>query len=342
MTRQDRIDALVGDHAARLSARLQAYRNQLFPPEFPQGAAQVHLGRGGGAPRRQGRLPAQAPPRRSRPLPRDPPRRTPPLLRRRRPGAACRPRGPRQGDRHATCPAAAPATTSRSIAVINFKGGSGKTTTAAHLAQRPRSTATGCSPSTSTPRPRSRRSTATSPSSTCSTAAPSTTPSATRTPCPSRRSSSRATSPTSTSCRATSTSWSSSTRPRGRSPTAPAAGRLFFTRVGDCLAEVEGRYDLVVIDCPPQLGFLTISALSRGDRGAGDRPSADARRHVDVPVPADDLEPPRRRRGGRGRHELRLAALPRHPLRARRRPAEPDGRLHARAVRRPRPEPRRC
>ena len=31
MTRQDRIDALVGDHAARLSARLQAYRNQLFP-----------------------------------------------------------------------------------------------------------------------------------------------------------------------------------------------------------------------------------------------------------------------------------------------------------------------
>lgn len=39
-------------------------------------------------------------------------------------------------------------------------------------------------------------------------------------------------------------------------------GRLFWNRIEKAFQDVDDRYDVIVLDCPPQLGYLTLTALA--------------------------------------------------------------------------------
>lgn len=51
------------------------------------------------------------------------------------------------------------------------------------------------------------------------------------------------------------------TTPRALMNAAKTGDGIFFARVASALDEVADEYDVVVLDCPPQLGFLTLSGL---------------------------------------------------------------------------------
>ncbi len=135
MQKKERIDQLVGDHAARLSERLMAHRAQLFPPDahkelrrFSSGEVAALLGVKDAYLRKlslegRGPQPATGPGGR-RLYTSDDIRALRQLLEAgtKTPGTYVP--GRRAGDHLQV------------ITVINFKGGSGKTTTAAHLAQK--------------------------------------------------------------------------------------------------------------------------------------------------------------------------------------------------------------
>lgn len=254
-----RIDALVGDHAARLSERLQQHRAQLFPPDakralrkFTSGEVadllgvkdaylrKLHLDGRGPSPEVRAAGRRYYSPENIQEL-----RET--LEKGAKSPGTYLP-GRRDGDKLQV------------ITVINFKGGSGKTTTAAHLAQKMaldgyRVLAIDLDPQASL------------------SALHGFQPEFDLLDGGTLYDAIRYDDPAPLSSVIQKTYFTNLDLVPGNldlmefeheTPRALAArdGSLFFTRVGECLAEIESDYDVVIMDCPPQLGFLTMSALS--------------------------------------------------------------------------------
>ncbi|MEA5162745.1 plasmid partitioning protein RepA [Cereibacter johrii] len=256
---KERIDRLVGDHAARLSERLMAHRAQLFPPNarkelrrFTSGEVANLLGVKDAYLRKlslEGRGPQPETGPGGRRLYRsDDIMELRKLLEKRAKTPGTYLPGRREGDHLQV------------ITVINFKGGSGKTTTAAHLAQKLaldgyRVLAIDLDPQASL------------------SALHGFQPEFDLLDGGTLYDAIRYEDPLPLSSVVQKTYFTGLDIVPGNlelmefehdTPRALSVrgGNLFFTRISDALAEIESDYDVVVIDCPPQLGFLTMSALS--------------------------------------------------------------------------------
>ncbi|OWU68334.1 plasmid partitioning protein RepA [Marinibacterium profundimaris] len=259
MTRKERIDILVGDHATRLSETLQAHREQLFPPDtrrkmrkFTSGEAaallgikdaylrKLHLDGRGPEPEIRGNGRRFYAPEDIQAL------RVMLEKGAKTPGTYLP--GRREGDHLQV------------ISVINFKGGSGKTTTSAHLAQKLaldgyRVLALDLDPQASF------------------SALHGFQPEIDLQDGGTLYDAIRYDDPVPIAEVIQKTYFTNLDIVPGNldlmefehdTPRvlAERKGQVFFTRVGEVLGDIEDRYDVVVMDCPPQLGFLTMSALS--------------------------------------------------------------------------------
>lgn len=259
MQKKERIDQLVGEHAAKLSERLMAHRSQLFPPDarkelrrFSSGEVANLLGVKDAYLRKlslegRGPQPATGPGGRRLYTSEDI-RALRQMLEAGTKTSGTYVPGRRDGDHLQV------------ITVINFKGGSGKTTTAAHLAQKCaldgyRVLAIDLDPQASL------------------SALHGFQPEFDLLDGGTLYDAIRYDDPVPLSSIIRKTYFTGLDIVPGNlelmefehdTPRALAArgGSLFFTRIADALAEIEADYDVVVIDCPPQLGFLTMSALS--------------------------------------------------------------------------------
>lgn len=256
---KERIDRLVGDHASRLSERLMAHRAQLFPPNsrkelrrFTSGEVAALLGVKDAYLRKlslEGRGPQPETGPGGRRL-----YRSDDILELRK----LLEKGTKNPGTY--LPGRRPGDHLQVITVINFKGGSGKTTTAAHLAQKCaldgyRVLAIDLDPQASL------------------SALHGFQPEFDLLDGGTLYDAIRYEDPVPLSSVIRKTYFTNLDIVPGNlelmefehdTPRALAArgGNLFFTRISDALGDIEADYDLVVIDCPPQLGFLTMSALS--------------------------------------------------------------------------------